>query len=382
MGCVLASMGCSEAPAAGADGGAVDAATAADAGGLVDAPVATDAGPPPTGAQGFDPRERGPFGVGYRTATYTYTPAGAAAPRTLPLHLWYPTWNAPPGPRPNYAGLFRDPESVTDAPPAAPVHPGGYPVVVFSHGHQGFAGNAHFLMRWMAAQGWVAIAPDHVGNTLRDTPSPLPAAIFHLRARDASAALDALSAAPLRDALAGPIRTDRALLVGHSAGAHTTWAAAGATYDADAVAARCAGPNPCREGDREAFQMGQRDPRFVAVVPMAGTIRREWFGPTGHRTVAVPVLALSGSDDPVGADTQYTSTEPLPLTWVDIRGGCHQFFGFGGCMNAPDALQGPIAGAWVLAFGRRWVLDDTSPVVEGIVSGSMSVSERVTLRRR
>ena len=143
---------------------------------------------------------------------------------------------------------------MADAPPAAPVHPGGYPVVVFSHGHQGFAGNAHFLMRWMAAQGWVAIAPDHVGNTLRDTPSPLPAAIFHLRARDASAALDALSAAPLRDALAGPIRTDRALLVGHSAGAHTTWAAAGATYDADAVAARCAGPNPCREGTARPFR--------------------------------------------------------------------------------------------------------------------------------
>ena len=313
-----------------------------------------------------------------------------------------PPGNAPPGPRPNYAGLFRDPESVTDAPPAAPVHPGGYPVVVFSHGHQGFAGNAHFLMRWMAAQGWVAVAPDHVGNTLRDTPSPLPAAIFHLRARDASAALDALAAAPLRDAPVGPIRTDRAPLVGHSAGAHTTWAAAGATYDADAVAARCAGPNPCREGDRGGFQAGQRDRRFVAVVPMAGTIRREWFGPMGHSTVAVPVLALSGSDDPVGADTQYASTAPLPLTWVDLRGGGPQFFGFRGGINRPRRAPGPpagagglrllgpigslqvvpLVGAWVLAFGRRWVLDDTSPVVEGIVSGSMSVSERVTLRRR
>jgi len=358
------------------DTGPVDA-------GVADAPLAApDAGPPPGNPEGFDPRMRGPFGVGYRTAPHTYTPAGATTPRTIALHLWYPTWGAPAGPRPNYAGLFRDPESVIDAPPTAPVHTGGYPVVVFSHGHQGFAGNAHFLMRWMASHGWVALAPDHTGNTLRDTPSTLPAAIFHQRGRDVRAALDALAAMPPGGALAGPVRTDRVLLVGHSFGSHTTWDVAGATYDAAAVEARCMGSNPCVDGDREAFRAGNRDPRVVAVVPMAGTIRRAWFGATGHLGVMVPVMALSGSDDPVGADVQYAETAPLPMIWADIAGGCHQFFGFGGCTMAPDMLQGPIVGALVLAFGRDTVLGDTNEVVRGIVSGQTRVSERVTLQRR
>ncbi len=372
MGAALFAGGCSDSPAVppGPDAAAVDA------------PALTDLGPPPSSPAGFDPRQRGPFGVGFRTAPYTYTPAGSTAPRAIALHVWYPTWGAPAGPRPNHAGLFRDPESVIDAPPAAPVYDGAYPVMVFSHGHQGFAGNAHFLMRWMASHGWVAIAPDHTGNTLRDTPPTLPASIFHLRGRDVSAALDALAAGSPGGPLAGPVRTDRVLLVGHSFGSHTTWAVAGATYDLAAVEARCMGPNPCVEGDREAFRAGGRDPRVVAVVPMAGTIRRVWFGPEGHRGVMVPVLALSGSDDPVGAAEQFAETAPIPMVWADIQGGCHQFFGFGGCANAPDALQGPIVGALVLAFGRQTVLGDTNEVVRGIVAGQTVVSERVTLQRR
>jgi hypothetical protein len=38
--------------------------------------------------------------------------------------------------------------------------------------------------------GWVAIAPDHTGNTLSDTPDPLPIDINYLRSMDITATLD------------------------------------------------------------------------------------------------------------------------------------------------------------------------------------------------
>jgi hypothetical protein len=260
MGCVLASMGCSEAPAAGADGGRSMRRRQPMRGAL-----STRRWPPTRGRRRRVRRDsiRGSAGPsGWATAprrTRTRRPV-RRRPAPSPSTSGTPRGTPRPAPAPTTRASFATPRASPTRPPRRRCTRAGTPWWCFRTGTRASrATRTSSCAGWPRRAGWPS-RPDHVGNTLRDTPSPLPAAIFHLRARDASAALDALSAAPLRDALAGPIRTDRALLVGHSAGAHTTWAAAGATYDADAVAARCAGPNPCREGDREAFQMGQRDP--------------------------------------------------------------------------------------------------------------------------
>ncbi len=172
------------------------------------------------------------------------------------------------------------------------------------------------------------------------------------------------------------------MLTGHSFGTHTVWASAGATFDVDAFRAMCTPRLSCGESDLTVFREGIGDPRIVAAIPMAGSINRTLFGAMGHGSVRIPMLAMSGSEDPVGADGQFTSTAPMPLTWIDVRGGCHQYFALGGCTMIPDALQGVIVGAWSMAFARRHVLDDGNPTVLGVLDGTLALSDRVTLHRR
>ncbi len=392
----LALCACTEsAPSTAPDAATVtdvtDAGAALDAGPDVtvteDAPpVAEDVPPPvdvPSGADplGFAVNQPGPYRVGYHQWRVTYTPRGSTAARTIQLHAWYPTLVAR-GSHPRYGLVFLDTNAYTDAPAAPPLRAQGYPVHVYSHGHQGFGPTSHFLMRWFASHGWVAVAPDHAGNTLVDTPNPLPAAMFHLRSQDVAAALDAVSATGDTTAfLAGRADVSRVILSGHSAGTHTTWASAGATFDAASVEARCA-INPCADGDRAVFAAGLRDPRVVGTIPLAGAIRREWFGATGHGTVAVPVFAMSGSADPVGADAQFMSATGVDLRWIEVRGGCHQFFALGNCDDAPNDLQGPILGTYALAFARSLVLGDASASTRDILDGTTPVHERVTFQRR
>lgn len=333
----------------------------------------------------LDPRTRGPFRTGYRVLSITYTPPTASAPRTIPVHVWYPTW-ALSGPIAVYQRLVMDRESFRDAPPAPPAHMGGYPVHVYSHGDRGFGGSSAFVARYFASHGWITVAPDHVGNTLSDTPSPRPYALYHLRSRDVSAALDAVERLPMTDPIRqlGAIITNRTVLSGHSFGTHTVWTSAGATFDVERIRPNCTAANACNDADMMAFAMtNYHDARFVAGIPMAGSINRSLFGPMGHTSVTnFPMLAMSGTADPVGADTQFDSTAPMPLTWIDIRGGCHQFFALGGCADIPDSEQDRIVSTWALAFARRHVLDDRSALVQSVIDGSMPVSDRVTLRMR
>jgi predicted dienelactone hydrolase len=351
-------------------------ATTSDAA-LADAP---DVDAPAPSTLDFDLRAPGPFRVGYRTVSHTYTPAGADAPRTIVLNLWYPT-EATTGDHPSYLGLFEDEAALVDAPLAAPVEAAGYPVHVHSHGHLGFGATSAFLMRHFASHGWVAIAPDHTGNTLADNIDPRPLAMYHLRSQDITASLDALASLPPTDPLHGLARTAATVMSGHSFGVHTVWATAGATFDADALSAGCAEGeplHPCPEADLAVFAAGLRDPRVVAAIPMAGAIRRDLFGPDGHATVAIPLLAMSGSEDPVGADVQFATTPGLPLDWIDIAGACHQTFALGFCDTLEMELGFSIVNTFALAFARRHVLGDTAPGTLNLLGGSDTFSPLVT----
>jgi predicted dienelactone hydrolase len=331
----------------------------------------------------LDPRMPGPFHAGYRTLQTTYMPVGASTPRTITVHVWYPT-NALTGPAATYVRLFRDPLSLVGAPPVAPVHAGGrYPVQVYSHGDRGFGGTSAFMMRYFASHGWVSVAPDHLGNTLVETPqSPRPYALYHLRSQDVTAALDAVLRLAAPDPLANTLGATRAVLSGHSFGTHTVWASVGASFDLAALRTACTPAVACTPADLTAFASDLHDERFVAGILMAGSIKRDLFGPNGHASVTVPLLSMSGSDDPVGADAQFESTAPVPMEWFDVRGACHQFFALGGCENVPDSEQDRIVSAWALAFSRKHVLADGGATTAALLDGSSPVSDRVTLRQR
>jgi predicted dienelactone hydrolase len=322
--------------------------------------------------------EPGPFRVGYRTWPVSYAPPGGAPERMIDVHMWYPTEDAE-GVEVWYEDLFRDYESFLDAAPAAPIHGGAYPVHAFSHGFRGFPGNSAFLMRHFASHGWVAVAPSHTGNTLFDT-DPLPPAHYFERSADVAAALDALAGAELP----GEPLTDAVLLSGHSFGAYTAWATAGAAFDEAEVRSRCAGEldgGTCTEAEIAVLVAGLDDPRVVAAIPMAGG-DTGWFGAGGYAAVEEPVFYMTGTDDDVGQQALYDLVGGVDLTWIDVEGGCHQMFAVGACDSIDTEVGFAIVRTYALAFARRHVLGDADATIAGILDGSIPVSDLVHYMRK
>jgi len=327
----------------------------------------------------WDPASPGPFAVGYRSFDHTYTPAGHTAPRTIHVSVWYPTLLSE-GPVARYSGTSVDRDAIAEAPLAESIYEGGsYPVHVYSHGDRGWGGTSAFLMRRFASHGWVAVAPDHTGNTLTGNLDPRPPWLYYVRSTDVTAALDAIGALPTSDALSGRLALAEVIASGHSFGTHTMWACAGATFDVPSFADDPC--STCTEEELAAFAAGVGDPRIVGIIPMAGAINRRFFGDTGHQSVSIPVLAMSGTADPVGADGQFTTTSPLPFTWIDIEGACHQFFALG-CEGDAPLDEDTIVGGFALAFARRHVLGDDSSRVTEILDGSRVLSDRVHFMSR
>src|SRR5262245_37468056 len=118
----------------------------------------------------YEPFSRGPHPAGVRTAELI----DAVRDRPLDVEIWYPAAD-------RHRGQDVDPErcdryellaglplvtqqAARDAAPAA----GRFPLVVFSHGYGGHRRQSTFLCTHLASHGYVVVAPDHTGNTLRD----------------------------------------------------------------------------------------------------------------------------------------------------------------------------------------------------------------------
>jgi predicted dienelactone hydrolase len=324
----------------------------------------------------------GPNGAGMHKWSVTYSPGEGLPERTIALALWYPTTDAEGEAATDTLGLPLE-GVLAEASLAPDAWGGSYPVVVHSHGYQGWSGNSEFLGRYFATHGWLFLAPDHTNNTLADHEDPLPTAHYIHRPLDIRAALDALQAEPTFGARAA---TDRVLLSGHSFGVYTSWAAGGAAYDLDRVEERClageVGDGSCTEAERALFASDLSDPRVVATLPLAGSYSQDWFGASGYLGIQGPVMEMSGSEDDVGADDQWALMTDINLSWVEIAGGCHQTFGLGTCPTLDAETGFAIIDTYALAFARAQVLGDTDPTVLGILDGSIAVSELVTYQTR
>ena len=331
----------------------------------------------------WDLRESGPFNVGYASWPLTYPGAGDGEERTISIHIWYPT-EATSGDPATYEFIFSDESSWVDAPPAAPSHEGGYPVLAYSHGSQGFPGSSNFLSRHFASHGWVVVAPEHIGNTLSTHSSPLPLDFYLDRPGDLSAALDSLEAGD--SPLSAPIATDRVLAAGHSFGCHTMWAVGGATYDAVAISERCDnGDYPseqCSDEVLDAFEAGMKDDRIVASVPMAGGGSPDWFGQDGLLSTDTPMLYMSGTDDPGAVDDVWDRSLGLEMSWLVIEGGCHQLFGLGSCGLISDEVGFQIVRSYALALGRQTILGDSHPDTTELLDGSLELDPAAALTVR
>ncbi len=330
-----------------------------------------------------DPRpivDPGPFFVGYRQLEATYQPPGQEEPRTLRLAVWYPT-EAVTGERSFYRDLIPRDGIWADAPPAE----GPFPVLMFSHGSRAFAEQSVFLTEFLASHGWLVVAPDHLGNTLFDEDTgPLPPALFELRPRDISAALDHVSALPADDPLAGAVGSPIAA-AGHSFGGYTMLALGGGQFDLANLQENCEeefGEELCAYLTPEVVERltpGLRDDRIETIIPMApgGYIAYR----DGIADIDVPVLLMTGGRDTFTPD----ETEGDPV-WealdgpFDVRlaipGAGHFTFsdvcrlglpvpGNDSCgpENIDTDEAHPVLNAFVLAFlhGDYAVFDEPSP---------------------
>lgn len=360
---------------------------------VADSARADEASPPldgttdaPTGALAWAVDKPGPHRVGFRALHRSYTPVGLATARTLTVNVWYPTAATQGAPAAYLLG--EDPEAFTDAAPVAPTDGKRYPVHVFTHGHQGYAGSSPHVARRFASHGWVVAAPEHVGNTIADS-SDRPTSIYWLRSADVSATLDALAQLAAPDPLAGKLDTDHALLSGHSFGGFTVFLSAGGRLDVAKLDLACSngkgpGGGPCAAADVTRLKAGRHDPRIVAALPMATSpLDAAWFGAAGLGAIAVPLLAMTGS-----ADGGHEGAPVWPWLqgiqagwagWLDIAGGCHQVFGLGPCKRLPETEGVPIVQTYALAFGRRFVLGDTGAAVGKALAAGANVDARGTL---
>lgn len=330
--------------------------------------------------------ESGPFQTGHKQVSLTYQPLSDQEPRTIPVEIWYPTEDTSGEPAQFYVG--QDENSFSEAIPAAPIHEGGYPVHISSHGYRGWGANSIFLMRHFASHGWVVIAPNHLNNTIvdHDTSAALPINHFIHRPMDITQSLNLLEAGSIT--LAGDINTEQVVLSGHSFGAsYSTWASAGAAYDnIDAVCFEGEGledpDTPCSDSEYAALSSGElHDSRVSVAIPMAGQDRKTFFGEEGYKSVHAPVLFVSGTNDNETANqAHFDDVEDIDFHWLSLQAACHQSFTTGGCPTIDSQVGFDILNAYLLAYARQRLLDDDSAEVEELLNGTTKPWAEATLQ--
>lgn len=117
-----------------------------------------------------------------------------------------------------------------------------YPVILYSHGHNGSVRTTAWFGIALARAGYVVIAPDHPGNNMEDVATSGGALLWWLRAGDLEVALDAVA----NDAkLGGHVYPQRVGVSGFSLGGLTAMIALGGIFDGKLYDDYCAAHPGC-----------------------------------------------------------------------------------------------------------------------------------------
>jgi predicted dienelactone hydrolase len=297
-------------------------------------PVVSAADPPATGSYKLEP---GPYQV---TEISDFVLHDAHRNKDLHIRLFYPS--------------------------AA----GEFPVIVFSHGAGGSQNCCEELTGHWASYGYLTIQPTHADSTtLRRNqgqenirfPQALhdalnEPALWESRPRDISFVLDSLQELQKRiPALAGKIDARHIGVAGHSMGAFTADAIAGALVDL-----------PGRPASSFC------DPRVSAVLLLSPQGPGE-FGLTDHSwdKVSVPLMSMTGSLDS-GARRQGPSWKKIPFDrslpggkfHVFVRGASHMSFITARALSPSRRAQGQAILGYVnsaaLAFWDTYLKSDSA----------------------
>jgi predicted dienelactone hydrolase len=192
--------------------------------------------------------------------------------------------------------------------------PSPSPVIVFSHGLGNSSEGYAYLGRHWASRGYISVHPDHAGvdrdverhGLLHLYKAGFDKGNWRLVAEDLHFVIDALSAEP---ALRGRADLSRIGVAGHSLGAYAALAIGGMDVDGTSY----------------------RDPRVRAAIPMSMS---ESFPPAAYRSVAIPMLHLTGTRDssivygttPSARRVPFESIPRDDQILVTIRGANHSTF--------------------------------------------------------
>ena len=234
-------------------------------------------------------------------------------------------------------------------------------------------------MEHLASHGWVVAAPDHVGNLTWDG-GGRETEIYLQRPRDLMAVLDWLDA-PGGDELQGRL-SDVRLALGHSFGGYSIYAAAGASYDGEVLAACDDGSPFCSTMTPEladVFEQGFSEDRWVGVIGMDPGDRR-LFG-DGLADLTVPSLYMSADiEDEARAESMpyWDALDHPDDVWVSFpRLGHNGFTDVAGALDPPGVLDPEeswrLVRGTVLAWARAVGLGD--PEAERLFSADSPLAD-------
>jgi predicted dienelactone hydrolase len=238
----------------------------------------------------------------------------ARTARTIKARVWYPADVAPHAARASFAhvlpkpdgtgGQFVIPSLAADG--AAPIKGKRFPLVVVSHGYNGWDTFMTWLTENLATKGYVVVAIDHADARVvnpADFPVSFGNVLVH-RARDVRVVIDDMTrrAGKAGDALGQEIDAGQIGLVGYSMGGFGVLGAAGLDYAATSpVFAQM--PAPARDQLLESQTGGKsiaaRIKAVVALAPFGGSPPVRVWSETSLAAFAKPVLMIDGDHDDI-----------------------------------------------------------------------------------
>jgi predicted dienelactone hydrolase len=204
------------------------------------------------------------------------------------------------------------------------------PVIIISHGLGSSPINYSYLAEHLASYGFVAALPRHIGSDAKylkavidgQSLEDVSPAEFVDRPLDIKDLLNELTRLSYTDSdLKGQLNLQQIGIIGHSFGAYTSLALAGAKINRTRLKEQCVGTQPtfnlslifqCRAKALPPSAYNLLDARIKAVIavnPFASTV----FGPEGIGNIKIPTMIMSSSHDIL---TPALPEQIYPFLWL------------------------------------------------------------------